>query len=183
MTSSVSVVHRDTVAVITIDNPPVNAINHEMRVDLLQALRAIAGDLDIDAAVIAAGGKTFMAGSDIREFDAPAKEPLAWQIVDAIEALSIPVVAAIHGTALGGGFEVALGCHGRVAEKSAKVGLPEINLGIIPGAGGTQRLPRLIGAEKALDWILSGKQVIATEAQKAGAIDQVVESSVLEAAI
>jgi 3-hydroxyacyl-CoA dehydrogenase len=183
MTSSVSVVHHDTVAVITVDNPPVNAIDHQMRIDLLQALRAIAGDLDIDAAVIAAAGKTFMAGADIREFDAPTKEPALGQVIDAIEALSIPVVAAIHGTALGGGFEIALGCHGRVAQKSAKVGLPEVNLGIIPGAGGTQRLPRLVGVEKALDWILSARQVSASEAHRAGAIDLVVEGDVLPAAI
>lgn len=182
MTTPVSLSWRESVAIITVDNPPVNAINHDVRVGLLTALREIAGDLEVEAAVIAAAGKTFMAGSDIREFDAPPTEPRLFEVIDLIESLSIPVVAALHGTALGGGFEIAMGCHYRVATADTKVGLPEVNLGIIPGAGGTQRLPRLIGVEKALDWILSTRQIKASEAKAAGAIDEVVEGDVLEAA-
>ncbi|MCB2107733.1 MAG: enoyl-CoA hydratase/isomerase family protein, partial [Rhodobacteraceae bacterium] len=140
--SPVALTRHGTVAVITVDHPPVNAINHAVRSGLMAALREIEGDPGIKAAVIAASGRTFMAGSDIREFDSAPREPVLKDVVAAVESLSIPVVAAIHGTALGGGLELAMGCHYRVATVNAKAGQPEIALGLIPGAGGTQRLPR-----------------------------------------
>jgi 3-hydroxyacyl-CoA dehydrogenase len=183
MTDPVSLRWYEGVAIITVDNPPVNAISRDVRVGLMNAFREIGGDLEVDAAVIAGSGKTFMAGSDIREFDAPPQSPILWEVIDIIEGMSLPVVAAINGTALGGGFEIALGCHARVAVADAKLGLPEINLGIIPGAGGTQRLPRLVGVEKALDWILWAKQITAADALKAGAIDKIVGGDVVEAAV
>ncbi|MBL8645605.1 MAG: enoyl-CoA hydratase/isomerase family protein, partial [Rhodospirillaceae bacterium] len=179
MSNPVSVLRRDGVAIILVDKPPVNAISIAVREGLMTAIK----DIKADAVVIAAAGKTFMAGSDIREFDAPPVEPILWRVNDAIEALPMPVVAAIHGTALGGGFEIALACHYRIAAKDAKMGLPEVNLGIIPGAGGTQRLPRLIGVEKALEWILSARQVKAAEALKVGAIDEIATGDLLDAAV
>jgi 3-hydroxyacyl-CoA dehydrogenase len=178
VSSPVSLSWRGAVALITVDNPPVNAINHAVRVGLLAALDDIAKNKSAKAVVIAAAGKTFMAGSDIKEFDAPPRAPGLPEVIDKIEMFPLPVVAAIHGTALGGGFEIALGCHARIAASNAKVGLPEIHLGIIPGAGGTQRLPRLIGAEKALDWILTGRHVPAAEA-----VDETVESDLIQAAV
>ena len=183
MAQLVSVSRRDGIAIITIDNPLVNATSHAVRVRLLAACRGLASDPSVKAAVINAAGRTFVAGSDIREFDAPIAEPIMPDINNFIESLSVPVVAAIHGTALGGGFELSMGCHYRVAAKTAKIGLPEIYLGMIPGAGGTQRLPRLIGVEKALGWILSGRHVSASEAKEAGAIDEVADGDLLDCAV
>jgi 3-hydroxyacyl-CoA dehydrogenase len=171
------------IAVLTIDNPPVNAINVEVRRALLAGITEVARTAKAAGIVIAAAGRTFMAGSDIREFDAPPLVPFLPDVIAAIEACAKPVVAGLHGTALGGGFEVALGCHYRIATPSARVGLPEIKLGLIPGAGGTQRLPRLIGVVAALDWIISGRLVGAAEALKAGAIDEIAQGDVLTAAL
>jgi len=179
----VSLSLRGPIAVIIVDNPPVNAISHDVRVGLLSSAQAAVTDHGAKAIVIAAFGKTFMAGSDIREFDAPLREPGLRAVIAQLEALAVPVVAAIHGTALGGGFELAMGCHYRVATADAKVGLPEINLGLIPGAGGTQRLPRLVGVDLALEWILSGRHVAAPEAHKAGAIDEIASGDLLDAAV
>lgn len=183
MAQPVSVSRRDGIAIITIDNPPVNATSHTVRVMLLAACRSLATDSSVKAAVINAAGRTFVAGSDIREFDAPIAEPIMPDINSFIESLAVPVVAAIHGTALGGGFELAMGCHYRIAANTTKVGLPEIYLGMIPGAGGTQRLPRLIGVGKALDWILSGRHVSADEAKEAGAIDEIAQGDLLDCAV
>ena len=183
MANLVSLSLRGPIAVIIVDNPPVNAISHDVRVGLLSSAQAAVTDHGAKAIVIAAFGKTFMAGSDIREFDAPLREPGLRAVIAQLEALAVPVVAAIHGTALGGGFELAMGCHYRVAKADAKVGLPEINLGLIPGAGGTQRLPRLVGVDLALEWILSGRHVAAPEAHKAGAIDEIASGDLLDAAV
>lgn len=183
MANLVSLSLRGPIAVIIVDNPPVNAISHDVRVGLLSSAQASVTDHGAKAIVIAAFGKTFMAGSDIREFDAPLREPGLRAVIAQLEALPVPVVAAIHGTALGGGFELAMGCHYRVAKADAKVGLPEINLGLIPGAGGTQRLPRLVGVDLALEWILSGRHVAAPEAHKAGAIDEIASGDLLDAAV
>ena len=183
MSSHVSLSWHDKIAVITIDHAPVNAINYAIRAGLIQVLHDATKAPNLRGVVIFAAGKTFMAGSDIREFDAPPRAPLLAEVTATIEAMVVPVVAAIHGTALGGGFEIALGCHYRVASFDAKIGLPEINLGLIPGAGGTQRLPRLIGLERALEWILSGRHVSAPEAREVGAIEEIAEGHLLDTAI
>jgi 3-hydroxyacyl-CoA dehydrogenase len=173
MASPVSYVLDGEVAVITIDNPPVNALSHAVRDGLLKAVERFQGDGKAKAAVICGAGRTFIAGADIKEFGKPLADPQLPHITNVIEASEKPVIAALHGTALGGGFEVALGCHYRVAVEGAKVGLPEVNLGILPGAGGTQRTPRLAGVEAAADMITSGRHVGAGEAQELGLVDHV----------
>jgi len=170
------------VAVITIDNPPVNALKHEVRAGLVEALKQI-GDPAIRAVVIACAGRTFSAGADISEFGKPLKSPGLQEVIMALEAAPKPVVAALHGTALGGGLELALGCHYRVAAPGTRVGLPEIKLGILPGAGGTQRLPRLMGPEKALAAILSGDPIPTDQAHADGIIDEVVTGDLTAGAI
>jgi 3-hydroxyacyl-CoA dehydrogenase len=162
------------VAVVTIDNPPVNAGSSKVRSGLLDAFRSIAEKKDVKAAMIIGGGRTFIAGSDIREFDRPLVEPQLPAVIAAIEACPVPVVAAIHGNALGGGFELALGCDARIARADAFVGLPEVTLGLIPGAGGTQRLPRLAGIPQAIEMFASGRRVPAPEALSLGLLDRIV---------
>jgi 3-hydroxyacyl-CoA dehydrogenase len=180
--SPVSMTRHGEIAVVTVDNPPVNALSQAVRQGLLDCIDEAESDGECRAIVIACAGRTFIAGADIREFGKPPLEPYLPDVVNRIEACTKPVVAAIHGTALGGGFEVALGCHYRIAAASGAVGLPEVNLGLLPGAGGTQRLPRLAGAEKAMDVMLSGKPVKAPAALTTGAIDRVDESDDLLAA-
>ena len=181
-TSPVSLTREDGIAVITIDNPPVNALAHAVRQALFETIQSIAADSTITGVILACAGKTFVAGADIREFGKPPEPPMLRVVIAAIEALAKPVVAAIHGTALGGGFELALGCHYRVMDARASVGLPEVTLGIIPGAGGTQRLPRLIGMEPAIDIITSGRRVDAAECLKLGIADMVAGIDLLAAA-
>jgi 3-hydroxyacyl-CoA dehydrogenase len=171
------------VAVITIDNPPVNAMKYEVRAGLLDLISRAARDPDISAAVIACAGRTFVAGADITEFGQPPRQPTAIAVIEAIEACPKPVIAALHGTPLGGGLELALGCHFRVAAPGTRLGLPEIKLGIIPGAGGTQRLPRLVGMEKAMAMILSGEPIPAREAFDAGLIDEIIAGDLMAGAI
>lgn len=171
------------IAVVTIDNPPVNAASKAVRTALLGAVRAIDADEGAVAAVIACAGKTFMAGADIREFGRPIEEPSLPAVVAAILASPKPFVAAIQGTALGGGFELALACDARVATKDAAVGLPEVTLGIIPGAGGTQHLPRIVGLAKAIDIACSGRRVRAAEALQLGLVDRVVEGDLIAEAV
>ena len=171
----VSVVRRGEVAVVMIDNPPVNAASKAVRSALLAAIREIEKEPAVAAAVIACAGKTFMAGADIREFGRPIEEPALPAVVAAILASRKPFVAAIQGAALGGGFELALACDARVATKDAVVGLPEVTLGIIPGAGGTQHLPRIVGLAKAIDLICSGRRMRAAEALELGLVDRIVE--------
>jgi 3-hydroxyacyl-CoA dehydrogenase len=169
------------VLVVRSNNPPVNALGHAVRSGLADALAGAARDAAIKAVVIVCEGRTFFAGADITEFGRPMTGPSLPEVVDAIEASRIPVIAAIHGTALGGGLEVALGCHYRVALPSAKLGLPEVKLGLLPGAGGTQRLPRLVGVEAALPIIVSGDPVSAKKAAEIGLIDKIVGEGALEA--
>ena len=171
------------VAVITVDNPPVNALSRAVRSGLLEALGAVAADAGVVAAVIRCAGRTFIAGADITEFARPPEAPFLPEVTQAIEASGKPIVAALHGTALGGGFEIALAAHWRVAAADAKVGLPEVKLGIIPGAGGTQRLPRLIGVERALGMIAGGEPITAPQAREWGAVDEIVAGDPLEAAV
>jgi len=169
------------VAVVTLASPPVNALSAEVRAAILEGVTRAEADPAVAAIVLICDGRTFIAGADISEFGKPMREPFLPTVIAAMENASKPVVAAIHGTALGGGFEVALAAHARVAVPSAKVGLPEIKLGLIPGAGGTQRLPRLIGVEAALDLILSGSPVSAQTALTLGAVDTIVAEGELRA--
>ena len=169
----------DGIGVITIDSPPVNALGIAVRRGLDTAFRAFAADPAVRAIVLICGGRTFFAGADITEFGKPLHEPGLLGVFEIIENGTKPVVAAIHGTALGGGFELALICHYRVAVPSAKVGLPEVNLGLLPGAGGTQRLPRIVGVEVALDLITSGRAIGARQAQEFGIIDHLAEEGFL----
>lgn len=159
-------------ALIEIDNPPVNATSQAVRAGMLAAIQEVERNPQIEAVVIACAGRTFVAGADIREFGQPPREPHLPDVINAIEACSKPVVAAIHGTALGGGCEIALACHARVAEPGASFGLPEVKLGLVPGAGGTQRLPRLVGLDAALDLVTSGRIVKAAEALRLGLVDR-----------
>ena len=171
------------VAVITTDNPPVNALKHEVRAGLAEGLRQARDDAAVKAVVIACAGRTFFAGADITEFGKPPQAPGLGEVIAALDEMSKPVVAALHGTAFGGGFEVALACHFRVAIPGARVGLPEVKLGLLPGAGGTQRLPRLIGPEKALKMIVSGDPIEAREALADGVIDEIVDGDLTAGAV
>ena len=183
MTNPVSVQIEDGVAVITINSPPVNAISAAMRRGLLAATEQLAVDASVQAVVLLCAGRTFMAGADISEFGGVMPPPELRNVLYAFESLPQPTVAAVHGTALGGGVEVALAAHYRIADKNTKLGFPEITLGIVPGAVGTQRLPRLIGAENALKMFLDGKPVGAADALSLGLIDAVVEGDLRAAAI
>ena len=172
---------QDNIGVISVNNPPVNALAQVVREGILNAVIAAQDDAS-EAIVLRCEGRTFIAGADITEFGKPPKDPWLPEVLSAIENSSKPVVAAIHGTALGGGFEVALACHYRCALASAKVGLPEVNLGLLPGAGGTQRVPRVAGVPAALDMITTGKPVAAPKAKDMGLIDEVVAGNDLAAA-
>ena len=181
MTSPVSYELVDDIGVITVDNPPVNALSHAVRQGLDDAIQAARQDASRVVLILCAG-RTFIAGADITEFGKPPREPHLPDLCNTIEASPKPVVAALHGTALGGGLEVALSCHYRSAVPGAKLGLPEVKLGLLPGAGGTQRLPRLIGATAALDLIISGNPVDARRAASLGLVDRVVEGDDLREA-
>jgi 3-hydroxyacyl-CoA dehydrogenase len=174
---------RGNVGIIWINNPPVNAISVGVRAALIDGVAKLAQDPEIKIGVLACEGRTFMAGADITEFGKPPLSPGLHEAINAVESSVKPIVAAIHGTAFGGGLEVALGCHYRVAVAGAKVGLPEVKLGLLPGAGGTQRLPRLIGIEAAVGIIVSGDPVLAAQAAKAGVIDKIIEGDLLEGAL
>ena len=174
---------RGNVGIIWINNPPVNAISVGVRAALIDGVAKLAQDPEIKVGVLACEGRTFMAGADITEFGKPPLSPGLHEAINAVESSVKPIVAAIHGTAFGGGLEVALGCQYRVAVAAAKIGLPEVKLGLLPGAGGTQRLPRLIGLEAALGIIVSGDPVPATQAAKAGVIDKIIEGDLLEGAL
>src|ERR1700690_4111874 len=174
---------RGDVGIIWINNPPVNAISVGVRAAIIDGVTQLAQDPEIEVGVLACEGRTFMAGADITEFGKPPLSPGLHEAINAVESSVKPIVAAIHGTAFGGGLEVALACHYRVAVAGAKIGLPEVKLGLLPGAGGTQRLPRLIGVEAALGIIVSGDPVPAAQATKAGVIDKIIEGDLLEGAL
>ena len=174
MSELVSFEKQGSVGVITVNNPPVNALAQGVRQGLIEGLARGIDDPGVSALVIIGGGRTFIAGADIREFGKPPQPPDLHSVLEKIESSPKPVVAAIHGTALGGGLEVCLACHYRVAVAAGQVGLPEVKLGLLPGAGGTQRLPRLIGAEAALKMIVSGDPVRAPRAKELGIVDEVV---------
>lgn len=171
------------IGVIGVDYPPVNALGQGVREGLVNCLRQGLEDDQAKALVVIGEGRTFPAGADIREFGKPPAGPALPDVINEYESSDKLVIAAIHGTALGGGLEVALGCDYRVALESAKVGLPEVKLGLLPGAGGTQRLPRLVGAKAALDMIVGGNPVKAKDAFKVGIVDEVVGGDLLEGAL
>ena len=176
---------RGAVAVITLDNPPVNGLGHALRSGIVAGLDLAAADPAVKAVVLLGAGKGFSGGADIKEFNSPRAlaEPTLLTVIRAVEQCPKPVVAAIHGVAMGGGLELALGCHYRVALAGAQVALPEVKLGLLPGAGGTQRLPRVVGIEAALDMILSGALVPAAQLAGTRLFDAVLEGDLLEEAV
>ncbi|MDH4047125.1 MAG: 3-hydroxyacyl-CoA dehydrogenase NAD-binding domain-containing protein [Gammaproteobacteria bacterium] len=174
---------RDNIGIIRVNNPPVNAINAGVREAIIDGCAKINADPQIKAGILICEGRTFMVGADIREFGKPMQAPSLPDTIQALEDSSKFMVAAIHGSAFGGGLEIALGCHYRVAVADAKVGLPEVKLGLLPGAGGTQRLPRLVGVDAALDIIVSGDPLPAEKAAQLGIIDKILDGDLPEAAL
>jgi 3-hydroxyacyl-CoA dehydrogenase len=183
MQQPVEILRQGDVAVIRIDNPPVNALSHAVRSGIFEALGAVDADAAIRAVVIACAGRTFVAGADIKEFGKTRQPPFLFDVVARLDAMSKPVVAALHGTVLGGGLELALGCHYRIASPSTRLGLPEVKLGLLPGAGGTQRLPRAVGAVTALRMIVSGDPIGAREAAANGLVDELTEGDLTDTAV
>ncbi|MGI9335625.1 MAG: 3-hydroxyacyl-CoA dehydrogenase NAD-binding domain-containing protein [Gammaproteobacteria bacterium] len=176
---------RGAVAVLWMNNPPVNALGASLREALDASLRYVHADTGARAIVLTGSGRAFCGGADIREFDVaqPHDTPLVPDLIERLEQGELPVVAAIHGFALGGGFELSLGCHFRIGTTLARVGLPEVKLGLMPGAGGTQRLPRLIGLAPAMNAIVSGNTITARDALKAGVFDEVTDGDVVAVAV
>ncbi|MBR0865870.1 3-hydroxyacyl-CoA dehydrogenase [Bradyrhizobium diazoefficiens] len=175
MSEVVKLERHDEVGIVTVNSPPVNALSAAVRGGILECIKAAVADPAIKGIVLICAGRTFIAGADITEFGKPPKAPALNDVLSEIENSPKPVVAAIHGTALGGGLEVALACHFRVAVKEAKLGLPEVKLGLLPGAGGTQRLPRAVGPQLAVKMIVGGDPIGAAEALKNGLIEEIVE--------
>jgi len=182
-TSPISTSRHGDVLIVTSNNPPVNALGATVRIGLVAAIEEAEADDAIKAVVIRCEGQTFFAGADITEFGKPPVMPWLPSVVDTIENCSKPVVAAIHGTALGGGLEVALGSHYRIAVPDAKLGVPEVKLGLLPGAGGTQRLPRVAGVQKALEMVTSGTPIGAREAFAVGLVDRIAEGELVQHAV
>lgn len=180
---TVSIRRDRDIAIVTVDHPPVNALSQAVRQGLCDAVEAIDCDSEIRAVILICAGRTFIAGADVSEFGKPPLEPHLPHVVTAIEAAQKPWIAAIHGTALGGGFEIAMGCRLRLARHDAKIGLPEVTLGLIPGAGGTVRTPRLAGVENAVELITTGRPIAALKAQSMGLIDAVVKGDLLSEAL
>lgn len=181
--AAVTLRYEGNIAVITIDNPPINATSHVVRAGLVDAIDQIDGNDAVRAAILICDGKTFIAGADVTEFGKPPKDPILPDVIKRLEACTKPIIATIHGHALGGGLEVALGCHYRIADASAKLGLPEVNLGLIPGAGGTVRLPRLVPVNNALEMITGGKPISSTKANEIGLIDAITHGPLRDAAL
>ncbi|MGY3494336.1 3-hydroxyacyl-CoA dehydrogenase NAD-binding domain-containing protein [Bradyrhizobium sp. USDA 4502] len=175
MSEVVKLERHDEIGIVTVNSPPVNALSAAVRAGILEGVKAAVADPAIKAIVLACDGRTFIAGADITEFGKPPQPPALNDVLLEIENSPKPIVAAIHGSALGGGLEVPLACHYRVATKDAKLGLPEVKLGLLPGAGGTQRLPRAVGPELAVKMIIGGDPINAELALKAGLIEEIVE--------
>jgi len=183
MPGKVALRHNGNVAIIAVDNPPVNALSHDVRSGLIDAFSRARDDAKVEAIVLTAEGRTFVAGADITEFDKPPIMPGLSDVIALLDSIGKPVVAAVFGTPLGGGLEITLACHFRIAARGTRLGLPEIKLGLIPGAGGTQRLPRLVGMQKATAMILSGDPIPAKDALAAGLIDEIFEGDPVAAGI
>ena len=174
----------DNVAILTLNSPPVNALSADVREGLDKGIKEAIANSNVEAIVLICDGRTFIAGADISEFGKEPKGPSLFEVQEELESSPKPIIAAIHGTALGGGLEVALTCHYRIAVPSAKCGLPEVSLGLLPGAGGTQRLPRLVGVEQALKMVTSGTHLSADKCLKSGLIDKLAnEDQLLEDSI
>lgn len=182
MSDQVTLTRDGEIAVVTVENPPVNALGAAVRQGLYKAMEEIDADDAIKAAIIIGSGRTFPAGADIREFGQPPQPPGLSEVCTRIEDATKPVIAAIHGTALGGGLEISLGCHYRIADPKGRVGLPEVLIGVLPGAGGTIRLPRVAGIAAALDIMISGRQVGAKEALSLGILDRLADGNLLDSA-
>ena len=180
MSNPVTFERHDNVAVIKIDNPPVNALSQPVRQGIVDAVAQLRDDDALEAAALICAGRTFIAGADITEFGKPPVQPFTPDVMRTIERSDKPIVAALHGTVLGGGFETALACHYRVARKGTKVGFPEVTLGLLPGTGGTQLLPRLAGIETALDLITSGRQVAVDSDTGSTLVDVVFDGETCE---
>ena len=172
-----------SLAIVTVDNPPVNALSQAVRVGIAEAIIQAGKDPEVKAIVLICAGRTFMAGADITEFGKPPLPPALPDMIDVLDQCPKLLVAVIHGTALGGGLETALGCHYRCAVPSAKLGLPEVKLGLLPGAGGTQRLPRLAGVANALEMMVTGNPISAAVALERGIVDHIVEGDLKEGAL
>ena len=180
--SVVNFIVEDELAIVTIDNPPVNASSHAVRAGIADAVAQTNENPSVKAVILRCAGTTFVAGADITEFGKPPQSPTLPELINAIEQARVPWVAAVHGTALGGGLEITLGCRFRIADERTSLGLPEVNLGLIPGAGGTARLPRLVAMNEALTLISTGKAIKADKAKSLGLVDELVSGDLLRAA-
>ena len=169
----IELTHEDDTAIISVNNPPVNSLGISVRKGLVEAIKSADNNSSVRSIIIIGNGSTFPAGADIKEFGQPPQAPHLPEVCEEIEKINKPVIAALHGTALGGGLEIALASNYRIAEEKTKLGLPEVNLGLLPGAGGTQRLPRLAGISAALQIMTSGKSISASEALKLGVVDKI----------
>ncbi|MGA3796642.1 enoyl-CoA hydratase/isomerase family protein [Pseudomonas fluorescens] len=183
MTSVVQMTCEAGVALIRVDNPPVNALGHAVRAGLLEAFMAAEQDEQVELIMLYCAGKTFIAGADIREFGQPAQAPILQALTLVMENGNKPSLAVLHGSVLGGGLEVALACHYRIAHGAARLGLPETRLGLLPGGGGTQRLPRLVGVATALEMIITGEPIEATQALGLGLVDALFDDEPLVAGL
>lgn len=183
MTSAVQMTREAGVALIRVDNPPVNALGHAVRAGLLEAFREAERDEQVELIMLYCAGKTFIAGADIREFGQPAQAPILQELTLAIENGNKPSLAVLHGSVLGGGLEIALGCHYRIAHSTTRLGLPETRLGLLPGGGGSQRLPRLVGVATALEMIITGEPIEASQALGLGLVDVLFDDEPLVAGL
>src|SRR5476649_1958652 len=176
---------RDGIAVITLHNPPVNGLGFSTRLGIVEGVEKAQADASVSAIVIIGAGKAFSGGADITEFNTPkaTQEPTLHTVIKIVEGSAKPVVAAIHSVAMGGGLELALGCHYRVASPGAQIALPEVKLGLLPGSGGTQRLPRVVGVETALNMIVSGNPVLSEKLAATKLFDQMIEGDLMAGAI
>src|SRR5687767_7328057 len=174
---------RDGIAVISMNNPPVNGLGNALRAGLMEGLQKADADPAVSGVVIIGGGRAFSGGADIREFGKPREKPDLFEVNDQQDAMKKPLVAAIAGFALGGGLELALGCHYRIAAPKSQLGLPEVKLGILPGSGGTQRLPRVVPMADAVRMMTTGSTIPAEKAKELGLVDEVVDGDLLQAAL